>query len=81
MYSGFQKISIDEFVAKTIKSNPGLNENELKKGLLEFKKRKMQGELCDCGNHIWIIGSAIVGKACFTCITGESDCSEDFEIE
>jgi len=36
MYSGFQKISIDEFVAKTIKSNPGLNENELKKGLLEF---------------------------------------------
>jgi len=81
MKKGFQKISIDEFVALTIKSNPDLKAVELKKDLEEFKKRKTQGELCDCGNPIWIIGSAITGKGCFTCITGESDCSDDYEIE
>ncbi len=51
---------------------------ELKRNLEEFKKRKIQGELCNCGNPIWIIGSAITGKGCFTCITGESDCSDDY---
>lgn len=81
MDKGFQKISIDDFVAKTMKSNPGLNAKELKKSLTEFKKRKIQRELCDCGNPIWIIGSAIIGKGCFTCITGDSDCSEDYEIK
>jgi len=49
--------------------------------LEEFKKRKTQGELCDCGNPIWIIGPAITGKGCFTCITVESDCSDDYEAE
>lgn len=80
MNNVFQIISINEFVAQTIKSNPDLKAVDLKKDLEEFKKRKSQGELCDCGNPIWIIGSAITGKGCFTCITGESDCSDDYEI-
>jgi hypothetical protein len=80
MKNRFQKISIDEFVEQTIKINPDLKAGELKRGLVEFKKRKMRGELCDCGNPLWIIGSAITGKGCFTCITGESDCSDDYEI-
>lgn len=80
MGRGFHRISIDEFVAETVKGNPGFKGSELRRGLEEFKKRKMRGELCDCGNPIWIIGSAIAGKGCFTCITGESDCSGDYEI-
>jgi hypothetical protein len=80
MNNVFQIISINEFVAQTIKSNPDLKAVDLKKDLEEFKKRKSQGELCDCGNPIWIISSAITGKGCFTCITGESDCSDDYEI-
>ena len=80
MKNGFQKISSNEFVAQTIKSNPDFKAGELKRALEEFKKRKIQGELCDCGNPIWIIGSAITRKACFTCITGESDYSDDYEI-
>ena len=81
MKKGFHKISINEFVARTIKGNSTLKAGELRSALQEFKKRKMKGELCDCGNPIWIVGSAITGKACFTCITGESDCSDDYEIE
>jgi hypothetical protein len=77
----FKKISIDEFVAKTIKKNPDLKDVELKRALKDFKERKSKGEMCDCGNPIWIIGSAITGKGCFTCITGDIDCSDDYEIE
>ena len=36
---------------------------------------------CHCGNDIWVIGSAMVGNSCFTCITGESRPSDDDELE
>jgi hypothetical protein len=36
---------------------------------------------CRCGNPIWVIGSAVVGNACFTCITGEALPDDDFEID
>lgn len=38
------------------------------------------GARCDCGEPIWVIGSAETGHMCFTCITGEADPSEDYEI-
>ncbi len=47
----FLKITIDEFVKKTIESNPDLNANELKKSPEEFKKQKFKGDLyfhCKC---------------------------------
>ena len=71
----FHKITIKEFVKKTIEGGSDQNASEIKKAFEEFKILKMKGELCHCGNPIWIAGSAIVGKGCFTCITGESDCS------
>ena len=80
MKQGFQKISIDKFVKRTIETNPKMDKIELRKSIEEFNKRKQQGEMCDCGNPIWVAGSALTGKGCFTCITGESDCSEDYEI-
>jgi hypothetical protein len=40
-----------------------------------------QGARCHCGAPIWAIGSAVVGNACFTCITSEADPSSDYEID
>jgi hypothetical protein len=41
----------------------------------------LQGIKCTCGNDIWVIGSAIVGNSCFSCITGESAPDSDYEID
>lgn len=79
--ANFNYISIDNFIIKTFDNNSNLNSQELKESLNEFKIRKLKGEVCNCGNEIWIIGSAYSGKGCFTCITGETDCSDDYEIE
>jgi len=41
-----------------------------------------QGARCDCGNPIWVIGSAFSGfDGCFTCITGEACPEDDYEID
>lgn len=77
----FNKISVDNFIEKFKIDNPRENVKKLRNDLLYFRKLKIQGAKCDCGNPIWIIGSAISGKGCFTCITGESDFSDDYEIE
>ena len=79
--ANFTYISIDNFIKKTLRKTSNLNSQELKKSLNEFKVCKLKGEMCNCGNEIWIIGSAYSGKGCFTCFTGESDCSGDYEIE
>ncbi|UKJ06938.1 hypothetical protein [Solitalea lacus] len=79
--SNFQKISIDSFIKKYKASNPNSDIVELNKNLLYFQQLRKDGINCNCGNPIWIIGSAISGKGCFTCITGETDSSEDYEVE
>lgn len=33
--------------------------------------------LCDCGAHVWRYAQT---GLCFSCTTGESDASEDYEI-
>jgi hypothetical protein len=81
MKKRFHKISIDEFVKIITNNNSIIKAEDLKRDLIEFKERKVNGEICDCGNPIWIVGSALTGKGCFTCITGESECSGDYEIE
>ena len=78
LMNDFKEISIDHFVKKTKKANPNLDEGELRNQLNAFRKEK--GELCACGEPIWIVGSAMTGRACFTCITGETDTSGDYEI-
>lgn len=79
--SKFKKISIDSFIEKHIKSNPGIDTKQLKKDLTIFQQLKRKGAKCNCGNDLWVIGSAFSGKGCFTCITMEMDCSGDYEIE
>jgi hypothetical protein len=76
----FRPISVDKFVDLYYENNPDTDTNDLRKNLNHFKTLKLQGHKCDCGNPIWIIGSAISGQGCFTCITGETDNSNDYEI-
>ena len=77
----FVKISMDNFIEKHKTSNPQTDITKLRKDLLHFRQLKINDVECNCGNPIWIIGSAISGKGCFTCITGDSDSSKDVEIE
>ena len=76
----FVPISIDEYVTKFLAGDPGSERSEviarLKETLADFKA----GARCSCGSPIWVIGSAEVGNACFTCITGEAYPEEDYEI-
>ena len=78
---GFIPISINAYIKKHLKNNPTETEkdlrNRLNSALADYKK----GIKCSCGNDIWVIGSASVGRSCFTCITGESYPTDDYEID
>lgn len=52
-------------------------EKRLKSTLEDY----INGVKCSCGNDIWVIGSAAVGNSCLTCITGESEPTDDYEID
>ncbi len=60
---------------------PGTSRKEIETGLEAALKDYKSGVKCDCGNPIWVIGSAITGNACFTCITGEAVPDSDYEID
>ncbi|MCK5210022.1 MAG: hypothetical protein KAQ79_18435 [Cyclobacteriaceae bacterium] len=78
---GFIPISIDHYVKKHIKNNPKENKKELIKRLNSALRDYKNGVKCSCGNDIWVVGSAVVGNSCFTCITGESHPKDDYEID
>jgi hypothetical protein len=77
---GFIPISIAKYIPLHMKSNPGESRAALEAALRENFEAAKNGECCDCGEPIWVLGSAIVGRGCFTCITGEGSPSEDYEI-
>jgi hypothetical protein len=77
----FVPISIDQFVKKHLKSNPSENEKDLRVRLIDALNAFKKGEKCHCGNDIWVIGSAFAGHSCFTCITGDSYPTSDYEID
>jgi hypothetical protein len=78
---GFKPVGVELYIRKHVKSNPGDNPEELRKLLRVCVKRALAGKRCHCGEPVWVIGSAIAGDACFACITGEADPSEDYEID
>jgi hypothetical protein len=78
--SGFAPISIAKYIPLHMKSNPGESRASPEAALRESLEAAENGECCDCGEPIWVLGSAIVGRGCFTCITGESSPSGDYEI-
>ena len=81
MKCGFTPISIENFIKSFIENNTKEDPEKLRQGLQEALKDYKNGSKCHCGNKIWVIGSAIVGTGCFTCITGEAYPDHDYEIE
>ena len=77
---GFVAITIPEYVERHVSSNPKANPKELTERLRQALQAKLQGALCECGESIWALGSAEVGLACFTCITGEATPDKDYEV-
>ena len=80
MRPGFIAVSFDDYVEKFLKSNPDEDRAEVIEGLHDALDAARQGARCQCGEPIWIIGSSVVGLACFTCITGEAVPDDDLEI-
>ncbi len=77
---GFIGISIEAYIKIHLKNNPNENPDDLKVSLSRALSDYENGIRCSCGNDIWVIGSAAVGNSCFTCITGESHPTDDYEI-
>jgi hypothetical protein len=79
----FVPVSIENVLHNYHKANPAEDLEEYRENLLEAVHAKKLGAVCgQCGSPIWAIGTATVGwNGCFSCITGEADCSEDYEIE
>ena len=76
----FVPISIDDYVTRFLTGNHGSDRSEVTARLKETLADFEAGVRCSCGAPIWVIGSAEVGNACFTCITGEASPEEDYEI-
>lgn len=76
----FIPISIDDYVHLHLVCNPGVDRADLIERLRSALASARAGARCDCGGPIWVIGSAEVGLTCFTCITGEVDPIDDYEI-
>ena len=76
-------ITVTEFVKQTVEINPDFDAETLITSCKEALRAKQSGATCMiCNSPIWAAGSAITGTyMCFTCMTGEMDDSEDYEIE
>jgi hypothetical protein len=77
---GFTPISLDDYVRKHLASNRGVDERDLRSRLKMVLAAKNAGQLCQCGEEVWVLGSAEVGLMCFTCITGEATPDNDYEL-
>jgi hypothetical protein len=77
----FHPIKLRDYVRLHLKSNPGDKAAVIVAQLESALAAYEAGERCQCGEPIWVIGSSQVGHMCFTCITGEADCSDDYEID
>jgi hypothetical protein len=76
----FIPITMDAYVRQHLENYPETNERNLRHRLETALTAFRSGITCDCGNDIWVIGSASVGNSCVTCITGESSLNEYLEI-
>ena len=81
MKAGFTPISLGKYVELHLKSNPDMSREEVTDVLEDAIRAYKSGARCHCGNPIWVIVSAFVGNACFTCITGEAYPEDDYEID
>lgn len=78
---GFVPIAFDRYVDLHVQSNPSVDREEFAGRLRQAVDARKAGARCRCGAFIWAIGSAEVGAACFTCITGKAWPDSDHEID
>lgn len=78
---GFIPISIADYVKINLRGNPNDKGQVLTDNLIKALNDFRNGIKCECENDIWVIGSAFTGNSCFTCITGDSFPSDDYEID
>jgi hypothetical protein len=81
MANGFIPIRLADYVEQSLRANPGVKREDLVERLRYGIAARKRGERCECGNPIWVIGSAEAGLSCFTCITGEANPDNDYEID
>jgi hypothetical protein len=81
MKLGYSPIALDKYLALHMRANPATRRTEVEKQLQSAVAAARAGARCSCGDPIWIVGSVQVGHGCFTCITGETAPSGDYEIE
>ena len=77
----FVPIALDRYLELHMKNNPADDREQVNSALLDALRTYQRGERCDCGEPIWVIGSALTGYRCFTCITGEAMPDQDYELE
>jgi hypothetical protein len=77
---GFTPIRLKDYVRLFLRGNPGEKEAAVTARLQSALQAYKEGARCHCGSPIWVIGSAEAGNTCFTCCTGESDPSDDYEL-
>ena len=58
-----------DYIQKQMDDGCPMLRSEIQTGLMTALKDYHAGVKCACGNPIWVIGSALAGNACFTCIT------------
>lgn len=80
MKSRFTAIALDDYVDRHLRTNPDVRREDLKARLEFAIAARRSGKRCSCGAEIWIVGSAEAGLSCFTCIAGETNPSDDYEI-
>src|SRR5688500_13829677 len=77
---GFVPIEVDDYVRLHLRINPDESAEGVAMRLRSTLPDFRAGALCACGARICVIGSAQTGRACFTCIAGEANAAEDYEI-
>ena len=81
MKKGFSPISKRKYIELHLKNNPSETREGISVAIDEALRNYKNGVQCQCGNSIWVIGSAVAGNSCFTCITGQSIPDKDYEIK
>jgi hypothetical protein len=76
----FVPIDIEKYVEFHMRENPDEDPDGLRARLIGALSAWKAGDTCDCGNPIWVVGSATAGHACFTCITMEAAPDGDYEV-
>ncbi len=78
----FTFISLEKFIEINNKPKTHVTDEQIEDIQAAVERRDTGAECFVCGcSPIWAVGSALCGTdMCFTCITGESDAANDYEV-